>query len=96
MTQKNNGQFKAGQPRHPLAGRKPGQPNKLTKVMRDEWLEAYERKGGVEFLMGLEDDTFAKGLLRLIPNEVAASVVGDLTLRVIDRSDTRKDDDGVA
>lgn len=64
--------------------------------MREEWLEAYNRRGGVEWLMTLEDDIFAKGLLRLIPNEVAASISGDLTLRVIDRSDTRKDDDGVA
>lgn len=82
--------------RTPGSGRKPGTPNKITKVMREEWLEAYERKGGVQFLMGLEDEVFARGLLRLIPNEVAASVTGDLTLRVIDRSDTRKDDDGVA
>lgn len=81
-----------GQPK--TGGRQPGTPNKITRIMRDEWLEAYEKRGGVAFLLGLEDEVFARGLLRLIPNEVAASVVGDLTLRVIDRSDTRKDDDG--
>jgi hypothetical protein len=45
--------------------------------MRDEWLEAYERRGGIEFLMALDDETFAKGLLRLIPNEVAAKFDGE-------------------
>lgn len=80
--------------RTPGSGRKPGTPNKITKIMREEWLEAYEQRGGVSFLLSLEPEVFARGLLRLIPNEVAASITGDLTLRVIDRSDTRKDDDG--
>lgn len=78
------------------AGRKAGIPNKVTRAMREDWLEAYEKRGGVQFLMGLDDETFAKGLLRMVPNEVAAKIESEVKLRVIDRSDTRKDDDGVA
>lgn len=92
----NDGKFRPGQPRPEGAGRKPGQPNKLTRAMRDDWLAAYERRGGVEFLMTLDDETFAKGLLRMVPNEVAAKIESEIKLRVIDRSDTRKEDDGVA
>lgn len=83
-----------GQPK--TGGRQPGTPNKITRVMRDDWLEAYERRGGVEFLLGLDPEVFAKGLLRMVPNEVAAKLETEIKLRVIDRSDTRKDDDGVA
>ena len=81
-----------GQPK--TGGRKPGVPNKLTRIMRDDWLEAYEQRGGVRFLLGLEDEVFARGLLRLIPNEIAAKIEGEVKLRVIDHSDRRKDDDG--
>jgi hypothetical protein len=88
--------FKPGQPRPANAGRKPGVPNKVTRAMREDWLEAYERRGGVEFLMTLDNETFAKGLLRMVPNEVAAKLESEVKLRIIDRSDTRKEDDGVA
>jgi len=84
--------FKPGQPRPVNAGRKKGTPNKITAVMKDDWLAAYERRGGIEFLMSLDDETFTKGLLRLIPNEVAAKVEMETRLRVIDLSDQRKDE----
>jgi len=42
------------------AGRKAGIPNKVTRAMREDWLEAYEKRGGVQLLMGLDDETFAK------------------------------------
>lgn len=82
--------------RTPGSGRKPGTPNKLTRAMRDDWLEAYEKRGGVAFLLGLDDETFAKGLLRMVPNEVAAKVESEIRLRYVDLSDERRDDDGVA
>lgn len=68
--------FKPGQPRPENAGRKAGTPNKVTRAMREDWLEAYEARGGVEFLKKLDDETFAKGLLRMVPNEVAAKAEG--------------------
>ena len=88
--------YPKGAPRPEGSGRQRGTPNKVTRAMRDDWLEAYEKRGGVEFLLGLDDETFAKGLLRMVPNEVAAKIESEIKLRVIDRSDTRKDDDGVA
>lgn len=87
--------FKPGQARPANAGRKKGTPNKITAVMKDDWLEAYHRRGGVEFLMGLGDEIFAKGLLRLIPNEVAAEIRGTM-VNLVDLSDQRGDDDGLA
>lgn len=83
--------------RVPGSGRKKGTPNSVTRAMREDWLAAYERRGGVEFLMSLDPDTFAKGLLRMVPNEIAAKVEEEVRLRVIDLSDERKDpDDGSA
>lgn len=76
--------------RVPGSGRKPGTPNKITRVMREDWLEAYEKRGGIEYLLRLDDETFAKGLLRMIPNEVAAKLEAEVRLRVIDHSDRKK------
>lgn len=63
-----------GQPK--TGGRKAGTPNRVTKIMRDAWLEAFERRGGVEYLLKLDDNEFVKGLVKMIPNEVAAKVDG--------------------
>lgn len=82
--------------RVPGSGRKPGTPNRITRLMRQDWLEAYDRRGGIQFLLSLDDETFAKGLLRMIPNEVAAKVEAEIKARLIDVSDERTDevDDG--
>ena len=71
--------FQAGEPRPENAGRRPGSPNKTTAAVRDALIEAFERAGGVDFLVGLAETdpaTFARLLARLIPNEVAAKVEG--------------------
>lgn len=83
--------------RTPGSGRKPGTPNKITVDMRNAMLEAFERKGGVEYLLGLDDDLFVKMLTRTVPNEVAAKVESEVRVKLIDLSDERKrGSDGVA
>ena len=66
--------YPKGAPRPPGSGRAPGTPNKATQEVRDALREAFERKGGVEYLVGLDDDVFARLLARLIPNEITAQL----------------------
>jgi hypothetical protein len=68
--------FKPGQPRPERAGRKAGTPNRSTQAVREALVEAFERRGGVEYLTTLDDDIFARLLVRLIPNEVSAKLGG--------------------
>lgn len=89
--------FKPGQQRPANAGRKAGTPNKITRAVREQWLEAFERLGGVDYLVRQGEENpkvFLTGLMRDIPNAIAAKVEHEVRLRIVDRSDTRKDDDG--
>ncbi len=61
-----------GQPK--TGGRVAGTPNKTTAQVREALVEAFENRGGVQYLMGLEDDIFARLLVRLIPNEISAKL----------------------
>lgn len=89
--------FKKGDPRPANAGRRKGTPNKVTTDMREAMAEAFERKGGVEYLLTLDDELFVKMLSRMVPNEVAAKVDARATLRVINHSNrAQEDDDGLA
>ena len=76
------------------SGRPKGSLNKTTRAMKEIWLEAFERVGGADYLVaqaGANPATFMQGLLRQIPNEVAASVDGIQTIHFIDLSGERKD-----
>lgn len=92
--------FKPGTPRPANSGRRPGSPNRITKVMRDEWLAAYEAEGGVEYLRRVareEPGIFVRGLIRMIPNAVEAKLDAGVRLKIVDRSDAapvERDDDG--
>lgn len=74
--------YPKGKPLPPGAGRKKGTPNKITTAMKEIWLEAFERAGGVDYLVAQAEENpaaFMQGLLRQIPNEVSAKV-GDLLI----------------
>lgn len=82
--------FKKGDPRPANAGRRKGTPNKVTTDMREAMAEAFERKGGVEYLLTLEDDLFVKMLTRTVPNAVEAKIESEVRVKLIDLSDDRK------
>lgn len=58
-------------------GRKKGTPNKTTLTLKEGILEAYEKSGGVEYLLGIakkDPKTFCALLAKLIPSEVKADL----------------------
>lgn len=66
--------FRPGTPKPPGSGRTKGTPNQSTRAVREALIEAFDRLGGVDYLVGLgqsDPSTFARLLVRLIPNEVA-------------------------
>lgn len=54
--------FEKGNP-----GRPGGARSKITVALVDDVIAAYEKKGGVEWLYGLNDQIFARLLERLVP-----------------------------
>jgi len=73
-----------GQPKK--GGRKKGTPNKQTADMRAAMVEAFDKAGGVEWLVKLSQDdprTFAGLVGKIIPNEIKATVEGELVLNVV-------------
>lgn len=83
-----------GRPRPAGSGRAKGTPNKTTRAMKELWLEAFEKAGGVNYLVGQavnNPSTFMQGLLRQIPNEVAQKIEETRTVNFIDLSGERED-----
>jgi hypothetical protein len=67
-------------------GRKKGTPNKQTTDMRAAMVEAFDKAGGVAWLLTLSKDdprTFAGLVGKIIPNEIKATVEGELVLNVV-------------
>jgi len=50
-------------------GRPKGAKDGFTRKLREEWLEAYKRRGGVEYLLKLDDRLFMEFGGKLIPRE---------------------------
>lgn len=76
-----------GDARHLPKGRPKGCKNKFT-TLKEDYLEAYKQKGGVQFLMSLSPELFTRGLAKLLPQEVKADITGSLshTINIIDYS----------
>jgi len=55
-------------------GRPKGKRNKVTAVLRDDILQAYQERGGVAWLRDLPPRDFARLLEKLVPREIAADV----------------------
>jgi hypothetical protein len=61
----------------PGAGRPKGSQNKTTVKIKEAVLEAFEKKGGVKYLMRLADEdpkTFTILLAKILPQEMIAEV----------------------
>jgi len=80
--------FKKGE-----GGRPRGVKNKVTRSMVEDVLQAYQDKGGVEYLKTLGPDLFVAMLKRLVPNETKAEVRAavDLTVAMREMSEEELD-----
>lgn len=76
--------FQPGQSKPERSGRQKGTPNEVSRAMREVWREAFERKGGIDYLLTLPDELFVRGLLKMIPNEVTASLDSPTVIHRID------------
>lgn len=78
--------FKKGQTRHPNAGRKKGQLNKLTATIKEEIEKVYVGLGGAESMLAWakeNPDGFYGGLLpKIIPRDLNVSTKGVVSLKV--------------
>lgn len=65
-------------------GRTKGTPNKNTADMVALVREALEKRGGIRYLLQLDDEHFVKLLTRIVPNQVKAELAGgaEITLRI--------------
>lgn len=60
-----------------FGGRKKGTPNKVTATVRDALMVAFEKAGGVDYLVRMADEepkAFMTLLARTVPNEISAKV----------------------
>jgi hypothetical protein len=73
-----HGQFAEGNTGGP--GRPKGKPNKINAVLKDNILQAYQQRGGVEWLKGLKDRDFVGLLEKTMPREVSADVRAQVDL----------------
>lgn len=67
-----------------LGGRKKGTPNRVTTSMRQAWLDAFERLGGVESLVAWgqsNPDDFYKAVTKLIPTEIVGNAAEPLVVQ---------------
>lgn len=78
-----------GSEKTPGSGRKKGSINKVTADMREMMYEAFERAGGVEYLVRQAKDNpraFMTMATRLIPQAVEGKLESALPLLVLDQN----------
>ena len=90
------GTFKKGVPRHPLAGRKKGTPNKVTKLLKDQILDALEEAGGEgggqKWLVDLarnRPESFASLLGKVLPTQITGDGGGPVVFTWANQSDSQ-------
>ena len=67
-------------------GRPPGVPNKATKAIKDAITEAFEKAGGVDYLVTLAKDdpkTFCTLVGKVIPLQVEGQLDSAITFKTI-------------
>ena len=73
--------FKAGGKKQ--GGRKKGTPNKVTADLKAAYLEAFEKRGGVQGLLDWAEesqDAFYTQVSKMLPKEIEASVTATVNL----------------
>lgn len=71
-------------PKPPNSGRKKGQPNKVTKLLKEQILEALDLSGGTQWLVKLasEEPTAFAGLLgKVLPTQITGSDGGPVVIK---------------
>ena len=66
------GRYAPGNPGGP--GRPRGEPNKINATVKADILDAYQQRGGIEWLRGLGDRDFIRLLEKIMPREIAANL----------------------
>lgn len=67
-------------------GRKKGVPNKVTKAIKDAVTEAFDRAGGVDYLVKIAQDdprTFCALIGRVIPHQIEGSLDSTVTFKTV-------------
>lgn len=95
--------FKPGNLKSPASGRKAGTQNVVNQTFKDLLARVVAEPENEPLLRELRDSdesvdraTYWRLAGKFVPQVIEAHVTGDVILRVVDRSDARKDDDGVA
>ena len=69
---RTDGKYAPGNPGGP--GRPRGKRNRINAVLKDDFLEAYQQRGGVEWLRRLKARDFVRLLEKTMPREVSADL----------------------
>lgn len=76
-------------------GRKKGTPNKLTRNLKEDILEAYRRAGGVEYLetiAKLNPQLYVQLLGKVLPTQLTGAGDGPVRIEVVTGVDRCPDD----
>lgn len=89
--------FKPGTPKPPNSGRKAGTPNVVTQTFKDMLARVVAEPENEPLLRELRNSdeptdraTYWRMAAKFVPQVVEANITGEVTLRVVDRSDQRK------
>lgn len=69
-------------------GRPKGSANKITKDIREAISQAFDKAGGVDYLVGLSKtnpQAFTALLGKIVPSELKADISGGLQINVVKR-----------
>ena len=79
-------------PKPPGSGRKKGQPNKVTKLLKDQILDALDEAGGQKWLVNLaetEPSAFATLIGKVLPTQITGADNGPLVITWASQNDSQ-------
>lgn len=92
--------FKRGQPRPKGAGRKKGTPNKISRTVKDNFEEVFEKMGGVEGFYKWakkskrNQELFYSWYSKMLPTNVSGSISATVDISGFDFGDNGNGDNG--